>query len=324
MSEASRIKEAVSALKADVLYVSADLDRETVNKVRDLPKGRSSDDCILILTTFGGYPDAAYLIARCLQDRYARGFRAFIFGPCKSAGTLLALGARELVIGSRGELGPLDVQVSEKDEPFRFGSGLELFTTLNTLAQNTFRTFESYLLQLIGRTQRQISMRAAAKIATELTVGIMSPISEQIDPLQLGRQQRALDITKAYATRLGVSEEVVGELATGYPDHGFVIDLEEARKLLGKRVRDPNDAEAGLEGALRNHPQLGVGISIPPPSQSGIILQLNEILNQQSAKTEETHGEGADLRGGPEGERTEANGERVGDGAELHQADSPH
>ena len=324
MSEASRIKEAVSALNADVLYVSAPLDRGTADQLRKLSRRSEHEDCIVLLTTYGGDADAAYVIARLLDRDRPNGFRAFITGRCKSAGTLLALGAREIVMGSRGELGPLDVQVSEKDEPFRVGSGLELFTTLNTLAQNTFTTFETFLLALIGRTGGQISMKAAAKIATELTVGIMSPISQQIDPLQLGRRERALNIAKAYAERLGVSDNVVGALATGYPDHGFVIDLEEARKLLGPMVRAPNDAEARLEIALRNHP-LGVGLYDPPPySQKSIILRLNDIPTQQRAKTEETHGEGPNLRGGPEGERTEMDGERVGDGAELHQADSPH
>ena len=160
------IGKALNALDADVFYVSAVLDRDTASKLKDLHDQRSHEDCIVILTTFGGAPDAAYLMARFLRDGHSEGYRAFIMGRCKSAGTLLALGAREIVMGSRGELGPLDIQVSEKDEPFRLGSGLELFTTLNSLAQHTFATFETYMLQLIGRSSSQISMRTAAKIAT--------------------------------------------------------------------------------------------------------------------------------------------------------------
>ena len=322
-SSTSGIMEAVSALNADVFYVSGTLDRGTADRLRASHDRSSHDECIVLLTTYGGDADAAYVMARFLAGR-PNGFKAFITGRCKSAGTLLALGAREIVMGSRGELGPLDVQVSEKDEPFRVGSGLELFTTLNTLAQNTFTTFETFVLALIGRTGGQISMKAAAKIATELTVGIMKPISQQIDPLQLGRRERALNIAKAYAERLGVSENVVAELATGYPDHGFVIDLVEACKLLGSKVRAPNDAESGLESALRNHP-LGVGLYDPPPhSQRGITLRLNEIATQHSVRTEEIDDEGPELRRDSEGERTEMDGERPRDGAELHQADSPH
>ena len=64
------------------------------------------------------------LIARFLRGVY-ESVTVCVFGYCKSAGTLLALGCHEVAMGLRGELGPLDVQVSEKDELARFGSGLE-------------------------------------------------------------------------------------------------------------------------------------------------------------------------------------------------------
>ena len=324
IGEGNEVREAVSALDADVFYVSGILDRDAATRLKEVGNRTSHDACILILTTFGGDPDAAYIMARFLRSGYPNGFKAFIIGRCKSAGTLLALGAREVVIGSRGELGPLDIQVSEKDEPFRLASGLELFTTLNSLAQNTFTTFETYLLQLIGRSSYQISMKAAAKIATELTVGIMSPISGQIDPLQLGRRERALNIAKAYAERLGVPNRVAGKLATGYPDHGFVIDLEEAKKLLPGKVRAPNDAEAGLETVLSGQAER-IGLYEPVLHESPIITLLNPPQPQeQGASKEKTDGAAAELRGDPAGERPEVDGERERHGEELHQADAPH
>ena len=42
----------------------------------------------------------------------------FIPRRCKSAGTLLLIGATSLIISDRGELGPLDVQLSKPDEIF--------------------------------------------------------------------------------------------------------------------------------------------------------------------------------------------------------------
>jgi ClpP class serine protease len=39
-----------------------------------------------------------------------------VSGYCKSAGTLIALGANELAFGEHGELGPLDVQIAKRDE----------------------------------------------------------------------------------------------------------------------------------------------------------------------------------------------------------------
>src|ERR1700693_45239 len=87
---------------------------------------------ILILTTLGGDPHAAYRMARCLQEQYetvateglgppsqtkAKGkFRLFVDSRCKSAGTILAAGANILVMSEYGELGPIDVQVRKGGE----------------------------------------------------------------------------------------------------------------------------------------------------------------------------------------------------------------
>ena len=144
----------------------------------------------------------------------------------------LGLGGHELVMRERGELGPLDVQVSSKDEMFPSRSGLEIFASLEVLMAHAFQSFERYLLEVVTRSSGQVTTKTAAKVATELTVGLLAPMAVQIDPLQLGHEQRALDIAGRYAKLLGVPPSVVARLTTGYPSHGFVIDLEEAREFL--------------------------------------------------------------------------------------------
>ena len=312
MSTDHPVRKAVADLEADVVLLSsAVLTRQTADQLRAQCASRSHEECILILTTFGGYPDAAYLMARFLNAAYPKGFKAFIIGQCKSAGTLLALGAKEeIVMGNRGELGPLDIQVPEKDEPFRLGSGLELFEALNNLAQSTYEMFEAYMLQLIGRSAGQLSVKTAAKIATELAVGIMAPIASQIDPLQLGRQERALNIVKAYAKRLGVPNSVVGKLATEYPDHGFVIDFKEAESLLSKKVREPNEQECALEYELS---QAGIpGLYDPQPADRPFIVRLAE---QQQPKRENVYAGRPDLRGNQEESPSQVDGQRPRDGS---------
>lgn len=69
---------------------------------------RRRKNLLLIVVTEGGDADAAFRMARCLQSKYEK-FTIFVSGYCKSAGTLLAIGAHELVFSDHGELGPLDV-----------------------------------------------------------------------------------------------------------------------------------------------------------------------------------------------------------------------
>ena len=257
------IQIAAGALQADVYYLSGTISRDTDTHLRAIAKrSRQHDRCVLVLTTSGGDADAAYLIARFLRGVYQH-VTVCVFGYCKSAGTLLALGCHEIAMGLRGELGPLDVQLSEKDELARSGSGLEIVASLNLITQTAFSSFERYLVDTVQRSGGQISTKTAAEIATNLTVGLVAPISGQIDPIRLGREQRAMEIASAYAERLGISPQAIGRLTTDYPDHGFVIDLTEAKGFLDHaRELDPHEQalEEAMAGAIP-------GVDYPSPRQ---------------------------------------------------------
>ena len=50
---------------------------------------------------------------------FQRSYKKFIVlvsGYCKSAGTLVACGAHELVFSDAGEIGPIDIQMEKKDD----------------------------------------------------------------------------------------------------------------------------------------------------------------------------------------------------------------
>lgn len=288
MMPEDRLQNADATEGPDVFFVSASLDRSTAYRLYEAHKqsGRRKH-CVLILTTSGGDADAAYLMARYLRRSYEK-VTICVFGYCKSAGTLLALGAHEIVMGERGELGPLDVQVSTKDEMFPSRSGLEIFASLEVLKAHAFESFERYLLEVVTRSGGQITTKTAARVATELTVGLLAPMAAQIDPHRLGHEQRALDIAGRYAMLLGVPPNVVARLTTAYPSHGFVIDLEEAREFLpADAVREPNDAERVLEAELAKQ---NMALYYPDPNPPGIVECLTPPPQPNSDHdTTETH-----------------------------------
>lgn len=109
----SSIDNAITALEADVYILSGQISRAIDGRLRQAVSNRRRHEhhCVLVLTTLGGDAHAAYLIARFLKRVYGR-VTACVFGYCKSAGTLLALGCHEVAMGIQGELGPLDVQLS--------------------------------------------------------------------------------------------------------------------------------------------------------------------------------------------------------------------
>ena len=106
----------------------------------------------------GGDADPAYRIARCLQTKYER-FLFYVSGYCKSAGTLVAIRAHQLIVSDHGELGPLDVQMSKKDELWETQSGLTVMDTLTMLQDNAFRAFETFFLTLMRNSGGAVTLR---------------------------------------------------------------------------------------------------------------------------------------------------------------------
>lgn len=106
-----------STMEADIFLFSAAVDNHNadhlIQAAREIPNRQKN--VVLILTTYGGDAGAAFRIMRFLQRKYEKVI-LFVFGYCKSAETLMALAADEIVMSDFGEFGPLDVQVFKSDE----------------------------------------------------------------------------------------------------------------------------------------------------------------------------------------------------------------
>lgn len=240
-------------LDADLYLFSGPVEADAVARLMDShPHAEQRTHCVLILTTYGGSPDAAFMLARFLKRKYAGKLILYIFGTCKSAGTLVAVGADEIVMAPHGELGPLDIQLAKEDSLWDWNSGLDIFAALSVVNTHAFKFFEHQFTQLLAGSGGGISTRTAADIATNLATQLLTPITAQIDPLRLGSMQRAVEITRQYGALLQPARAAIVErLINGYPSHGFVIDFEEAQALFGC-VREPEADESQLERTLRD------------------------------------------------------------------------
>lgn len=113
----------------DFLLLSASISRKLHRELAQLlSRERQHPRCTIFLCTLGGDSDAGYRIARCLQDNYEH-IRLVIPSYCKSAGTLIAIGAHELAIGDLGELGSLDMQIAKPTELNERGAVLDVTVT---------------------------------------------------------------------------------------------------------------------------------------------------------------------------------------------------
>ena len=198
---------------------------------------KAGANVLLVLMTPGGVPGVAYRIARLLQDKYER-FEVFVPSWCKSAGTLIALGATEIIMSDLGELGPLDVQIIPKDATLEHVSSAVILSTLEVLQKKCYETFRLYLHDLTSGSAGNVTLKTALEVATQFSAELYKPIFAQIEPGHIGDMHRNMNMTLEYGKRLAEIGEntkdvdgVVRHLVYGYPYHGFVIDRQEASRL---------------------------------------------------------------------------------------------
>ena len=177
--------EIAEATNTDVLLYNGPIQRGLDSVVIDMcgESFHPRPSALLILVTEGGNADAAFRIARCLQERYG-SYSVFVTGWCKSAGTIIALGASELIVSDHGEMGPLDVQLSRKDELFETQSGLTVTSALATLHSQAFSAFENFMLDIKLRAGSSITTHTAMEIASGLATGLLSGVYQPVEKVE--------------------------------------------------------------------------------------------------------------------------------------------
>jgi ClpP class serine protease len=87
----------VSTQRCDMFSYSGRIYGDEVSQfITFILQRKRNENVSVVLTTYGGDAHAAYRMARSLQSFFSGTIRVLIVGPCKSAGTLVAIGARDL------------------------------------------------------------------------------------------------------------------------------------------------------------------------------------------------------------------------------------
>jgi membrane-bound ClpP family serine protease len=128
-SFAGQVNAALDALKkqhaSDFLIYAGAINRRGADWVAGQLEDKTSKNLILLLCTTGGDSHAAFKIARAcqtaygtVQERYKQAdhprFITYVPTLCKSAGTIIALGADEIMMSLGAELGPIDIQLRKQ------------------------------------------------------------------------------------------------------------------------------------------------------------------------------------------------------------------
>jgi len=250
-------RKCAKAIGGDVYIYNGEMRvPDDLTLIKKIQEHKKSDSALLLLTTNGGDPDAAFRISRYFQERYSK-FSVVVSGRCKSAGTLLAIGAHELAFTPYGELGPLDVQLSKVDRFDQLQSGLAIQDSLIALEDRAINRFQKLVQDYIKANNGLLSFTSATKAASDLITQLYAPVFGRIDPEEVGARARSMRIAIDYGRRLSIRAQNVHShtlkvLAETYPSHSFVIDRQEAAGLF-KRVREASSEELALVECLAEH-----------------------------------------------------------------------
>jgi hypothetical protein len=302
------IKEISDELDADIFTYVGAIDRPQDDRfITRVKNFKRRPNVLLLLTTLGGDPNAAYRIARCLQSEYetveqkvdeattapAKGkFYIFVDSRCKSAGTILATGANTLFMSDYAELGPIDVQLRKGDEVGERSSSLTPMHAIESLRDLSIKYFEDCFKELRFNQELLFATKAASEIASKMSTSLFGTIFSQIDPMRVAEFDRAMRIASEYGERLGKENLLEGglnRLVAAYPTHGFVIDRTEAKEIF-KSVQKPSEKLAGLGMISRANWEPKYLLADSP-----LILALTtpELFEEDTAIPEAGHGEEA-------------------------------
>jgi len=228
-----------SIVEADVLEVHQQLGKIT--------SPRDNTEIVMVLHSDGGSASSAYKIVNMIRSKCAH-LTIVVPQTAKSAATLMALAADELVMGQESELGPLDLPIEHPLVEGVFLSALDGVNCLEYLFSVAANM--SFNMGLKIRQQVAIARKDSLQIAADFSRGVIAPIVEKLDPMVINMCYRSLHIAERYGKEIlrgGMfkvdsdpekkAENVIHKLVWEYPEHGFAICSEEAKRL-GLNITD--------------------------------------------------------------------------------------
>lgn len=247
--------------------ITSQLADEICANYRSLPEVKTLD---VLLNSGGGDIDCTYQLLKLFR-KSSRRVRVIVPDFAKSAATFFCLGADEICMGKMAELGPLDAQIPDPRKSGEFMSALDAFKALEYLRQYAMETLDLTVKMVLARSTMNVN--EALSEARQFVSIIMTPLYQQVRPLDLGEYSRILAVGEEYGRRVMTrysyrampKEEVNGILQRiiwAYPSHEFVIDCDEAKEL-GLNVSLLDEQDDTDSNAIINLVEDLVGFVIP-------------------------------------------------------------
>lgn len=234
------------------------------------------DQLDLLLITRGGDTLVPLRLMSLLRE-YAKEVHVLVPYMAHSSGTLIALGADEIVMGAMGELGPVDPSVANQFNPV-------LEPEDQQPAQSKIKPRPRIQISVEDVASYINFAKNNAKLDADGMAEAHAALVENVHPLAIGNILRTHNLIRHLARRLlamhmqdGEKEQIdaiVKALTGELYAHNYVITRAEA-PLLGLKAKKPSaDVESKLWGMFQEYEQaLGIEQPINLPQELGSMTQ---------------------------------------------------
>lgn len=203
----------------------------------------NKESLVILLDTSGGNVYSAVKIMDTLRTRYKKITIAIPY-KAKSSGTMMCLGADELIMCSISELGPLDKPMYHPgDETIRI-SALDIIKSIDDMLDAA--TLRQKKLGKDFTDDYGIPIKTSLSLASESISRLITPMLRNEDVKIYNQAKRLLTIAETYGlellnkymynyieretTREKIVRIFVRRLVWLYPDHGFAIRRDELKE----------------------------------------------------------------------------------------------
>lgn len=246
----------------------------------------SIENLALFIYTPGGDSIAGWGLVNLLRQ-HCNKLKVLVPFRALSCGTLIALGADEIVVGKHGFLSPIDPSVASPFNPPAPGiPQLGMISLLPVSVED--------MIGFLDLARKEIGLRGDDSV-----VEVLKILAEKVHPLALGAVYRAREQNNSLARRLllnhlndeGKINRIVRQLTQELPTHNYLIGRLEASKEIGLDISEPSDEVEQLMWALYKEYESWLRLTSPVSEEQDLGTEDNKIVRYERAAVESLHNE---------------------------------
>lgn len=244
----------------------------------------STENLALFIYTPGGDTIAGWGLVNLLRQ-YCNKLKVLVPFRALSCGTLIALGADEIVIGKHGFLSPIDPSVASPFNPQ--APGIPQLGKISLLPVSV-----EDMVGFLDLAQKEIGLKS-----DDSMVEVLKILAEKVHPLALGAVYRAREQTSSLARRLLLTHsnneakinQIVRQLTQELPTHNYLIGRLEASKEIGLDISEPSDEVEQLMWALYKDYESWLLLTNPASAELDLGTEDNKPVRYERAAVESLH-----------------------------------